>query len=124
MVDVHNPLDLTPIANAAITAAVARTILEADEVDVGIVGLVPMTDTLETLPAGPGHGEDLARPDAIAAVLAAVAGDDQALGVRGRRGPLYAPCRRLRAAGIPVLATADAATRVLAAWCDATVGRG
>jgi len=39
-------------------------------------------------------------------------------------GPLYDPwADHLRAAGIPVLATADAATRVLAAWCDATVAR-
>ncbi len=122
VVDVHNPLDLTPIANAAITDAVARAILDADEVDVGILGLVPMTDTLDTLPAGPGHAEDLARPDAIADVLARLWQETTKPWVCVvDAGPLYDPwIERLRATGIPVLATADAATRVLAAWCDAT----
>jgi hypothetical protein len=36
-------------------------------------------------------------------------------------GTLYGPfVDRLSAAGIPVLATADAATRALGAWCEAT----
>jgi hypothetical protein len=37
-------------------------------------------------------------------------------------GQPYAPLvDRLTAEGIPVLATADAATRALAAWCEATL---
>ncbi len=120
VVDVHNPLDLTPIANAAITAAVARVILEAPETDVGIVGIVPMTDTIETLPPGEGHGEDHAREGAIADVLAAAWRETAKPWVCVvDAGSLYAPFTdRLAAAGIPVLATADAATRALAAWCD------
>lgn len=120
VVDVHNPLDLTPIANAAITAAVARVILEAPETDVGIVGIVPMTDTIETLPPGEGHGEELAREGAIADELAAAWRETAKPWVCVvDAGSLYAPFTdRLAAAGIPVLATADAATRALAAWCD------
>jgi hypothetical protein len=118
-VDVHNPLDLTPIANAAITAAAARAILEADEVDLGILGVVPMTDTLETLPPGPDHAEDLGRDGALAAEL------ERLWRATAKpwvcvidAGALYQPLvERLGAAGIPVLATADAATRALAAWC-------
>ena len=69
----------------------------ADEVDVGIVGLVPMTDTLETLPPGPGprrgprppgRGRRGPRPP--------VARDDQAVGRRGGRGPALCPVRRPR----------------------------
>jgi len=125
VVDVHNPLDLTPIANAAITESVVRTILDADEVDVGIVSLVPMTDTLDTLPPGPVHEEDLARPDAVAAGLIRLWHETAKPWVFVvDAGPLYAPfVDRLEAEGIPVLATADAAARVLEAWCDATVGR-
>jgi acyl-CoA synthetase (NDP forming) len=123
VVDLHNPLDLTPIANAAITTDVARVILEADEVDVGIVGLVPMTDTIETLEPGPGHGEDLDRPGAIASALIALWRETTRPWVCVvDAGPLYGPLiERLGAAGIPVLATADAATRALGAWCEATV---
>jgi acyl-CoA synthetase (NDP forming) len=119
VVDVHNPLDLTPIANAAITGAVARAILAADEVDVGIVGIVPMTDTIDTLPPGAGHGEDLGRDGAIAAELGrAWADTTKPWVVVVDAGSLYAPfAEALAGHGIPVLATADAATRVLAAWC-------
>ncbi|HYO41996.1 MAG TPA: acetate--CoA ligase family protein [Candidatus Limnocylindrales bacterium] len=120
VVDIHNPLDLTPIANAAITADVVRVILGAAETDTGIVGIVPMTDTIETLPPGDGHGEDLARDGALADVLAAAWRETAKPWVCVvDAGPLYAPfTERLAEAGIPVLATADAATRALAAWCD------
>ena len=123
VVDLHNPLDLTPIANAAITTEVARVILEADETDVGIVGVVPMTDTLETLEPGPGHGEDLDHPGAIASTLADLWQSTTKPWVCVvDAGPLYGVfVDRLGAAGIPVLGTADAAARALDAWCAATV---
>jgi acyl-CoA synthetase (NDP forming) len=126
VVDVHNPLDLTPIADGAIYEAVARTVLEADEVDVGLVGIVPVTDTLDALPAGPGHPEDLARPDAVAARLARLWRETTKPWVAVvDAGPLYDPfTARLAAAGIPTFGTADAATRALAAFCDAAIGRG
>ncbi len=125
VVDVHNPLDLTPIARAAVAGAAARVILEADEVDAAIVGAVPMADSIETLPAGEGHGEDLARPGAIADVLVDLWRTTTKPWVAVvDAGALYDPFRdRLAAAGIPVLGTADAATRALAAWCDATAHR-
>ena len=124
VVDVHNPLDLTPIANAAITVAVARVILEAPETDIGILGIVPMTDTIDTLPPGDGHGEDLAREGALADLLAAAWRETAKPWVCVvDAGSLYAPFTdRLAEAGIPVLATADAATRALAAWCDGGLG--
>ncbi len=121
LVDLRNPLDLTPIGNAAITGAVARTILEADEVDVGIVGIVPLTDTFETLEPGPGHDEDLDRPGAVVSTLAGLWAETAKPWVCVvDAGALYDPLiDRLGAAGIPVLATADAGTRVLGAWCEA-----
>jgi acyl-CoA synthetase (NDP forming) len=122
VVDVHNPLDLTPIAGARIAGAAARIILEADEIDAAIVGAVPMADSIETLPAGEGHAEDLTRPGALADVLAELWRTTSKPWVAVvDAGPLYDPFReRLAAAGIPVLGTADAATRALGAWCDAT----
>ncbi len=126
VVDVRNPLDLTPIADARVVGESMRTILASDEVDAGILGLVPMTDTLDTLPAGEGHDEDLSLPGALADVVADLwrATTKPWIAVVDA-GPLYDPFRdRLTAAGVPVLGTADAATRVLAAWCDATVPEG
>ena len=122
VVDLHNPLDLTPIANAPVTGAVGRAILDDGSVDVGILGVVPMTDTLETLEPGPGHSEDLDRPGAIASALADLWRETTKPWVAVvDAGPLYGPfIDRLTAAGIPVLATADGATRALGAWCEAT----
>ncbi len=121
VVDVHNPLDLTPIADARIVGETARIILAADEVDAGIVGIVPMTDTIDGLPAGEGHDEDLARPGAVADVVARLwhATTKPWVAVVDA-GPMYEPLRtRLLEAGVPVLGTADAATRALGAWCEA-----
>ena len=122
VVDLHNPLDLTPIADAAITAAVGRAILAAEDIDVGIVGIVPMTDTLETLEPGAGHDEDLDRPGAIASTLTRLwrETDKPWVCVVDAGSQYGAFIDRLSAAGIPVLATADAATRALDAWCDAS----
>jgi acyl-CoA synthetase (NDP forming) len=123
VVDVHNPLDLTPIADAQTVAAAARIILGSDAVDVGVLGLVPMTDALDTLQAGPGHGDDLDRPDGLAAMVADLWRTTTKPWIAVvDAGPLYDPLReRLSAAGVPVLGTADAATRVLQAWCEATL---
>ncbi|HEY5627865.1 MAG TPA: CoA-binding protein, partial [Candidatus Limnocylindrales bacterium] len=122
VVDVRNPLDLTPIADASVVGSAMREILAWDGVDVGILGLVPMTDTLDTLPPGEGHGEDLGRPGALADVVADLWRTTAKPWIAVvDAGPLYDPLRdRLTAAGIPVVGTADAAARVLAAWCDAT----
>jgi acyl-CoA synthetase (NDP forming) len=122
VVDVHNPLDLTPIADAGILGEAARIILGADEVDAGVVGVVPMTDLLDALPAGMREGEDLDRAGGLASVIGDVwrATAKPWIGVIDA-GALYDPLRdRLAAAGVPVLGTADAATRALAAWADAT----
>ena len=70
VVDVHNPLDLTPMTGDAAYEDVVRAVLEADGVDVGLVGCVPLTAALNTLPAGAGHREDLAQADVIALRLA------------------------------------------------------
>jgi acyl-CoA synthetase (NDP forming) len=120
VVDVHNPLDLTPIADAAITEAVVRVVIGAPETDLGIVGIVPMADTIDTLPRGDGHDEDLERAGALADRLATVwRTTDKPWVCVVDAGALYGPfADRLAEAGIPVLATADAATRALAAWCD------
>ena len=91
--------------------------------DLGILGLVPMTDALDTLAAGPGHAEDLDREGGLASVVAELWRTTTKPWVAVvDAGPLYDPLReRLGEAGVPVLGTADAATRVLNAWCDATV---
>ena len=69
VVDVHNPLDVTPMADDAAFVAMAEAVLASPGVDVGVVGIVPLTAALATLAPGPGHAEDMAAAMAVAAGL-------------------------------------------------------
>ncbi len=115
VVDVHNPLDATPVADDAAFAALAETILAAPGVDVGVVGIVPLTAALRTLPPGPDHAEDLAAADAIASLLVDLwRRTTRAWVAIVDAGPLYDPfAAALEAGGIPVFRTADRAMRAL-----------
>ncbi|MBI4676070.1 MAG: acetate--CoA ligase family protein [Elusimicrobia bacterium] len=58
IIDVRNPLDVTPMANDAALIKLADAALSSDEVDVLLLSPVPLTPAMQTLPAGPGHPED------------------------------------------------------------------
>jgi acyl-CoA synthetase (NDP forming) len=70
VVDVHNPLDLTPMADDATFEAAVRAVLDDGGVDMGVVGIVPFTTALQTLPAGIVPGEDVAAAGSVARRLA------------------------------------------------------
>jgi acyl-CoA synthetase (NDP forming) len=122
VVDVHHPIDLTPIGNGAIYEDVARTLLEADEVDVGLVGIVPVTDTLESLGPEVGGDEDPGAPDAVAPRLVRLFHATRKPWVAVvDAGPLYDPfVAILEDGGVPTFRTADAALRALATYCAIT----
>jgi acyl-CoA synthetase (NDP forming) len=122
VVDVHNPLDATPMTGDASFAALAEAILASPEVDVGVVGIVPLTATLRTLPRAaavgsppPAHDEDLAAPDAVAALLVDLwHRTTKAWVAIVDAGPLYDPfAAALEAGGMPMFRTADRAMRAL-----------
>ncbi|MDT8340366.1 MAG: acetate--CoA ligase family protein [Longimicrobiales bacterium] len=111
----RNPLDVTPILGDGGFVAAVERVLADPGVDVAVVGLVPLTPALQTLPGG---GEDLRAPGAVAEGLAA-------LWRRSRKpwvvavdaGPAYDPLRvALASSGVPVFTSADRAVRALAAW--------
>lgn len=115
VVDVHNPLDLTPIMNDEGYEAAVRRVLEDDHVDVGVIGCVPATAALNTLPASAAHGEDLEREDSIAGRLLRLKAESPKPWVAViDAGAVYDPlARRLEAGGIPTFRAADRALRVL-----------
>jgi acyl-CoA synthetase (NDP forming) len=124
IVDVHNPLDVTPILDDAAYEDAVQAILDDPAVDVGIVGCVPLTPALSTLPPAPEHQEDLRRPDALAGRLARVfAASPKAWVAVVDAGPPYDPLARLlEERGIPVFRTVDRAMRVLERYCGWRVG--
>ncbi len=115
VVDVHNPLDATPMAGDEAFAALVEAVLASPEVEVGVVGVVPLTAAMRTLPPGAEHAEDLAAPDAVAARLVGLwRRTTKAWVAVVDAGSLFDPfADALAAGGIPVFRTADRAMRAL-----------
>jgi acyl-CoA synthetase (NDP forming) len=126
IVSIRNPIDLTPILGDADYEAVTRAILEDPGVDVAVVGCVPMTGAIVTLPAGPGHGDDIRHPDSIVARLLRVRQESRKPWVAVvDAGRLYDPmAQALEDGGIPTFRTADRALRLFGLWCRARLAAG
>ena len=121
VVDVHNPIDLTPMTGDEAYADTVRAVVGDPDFDAAVVGIVPLTAALNTLPAGPGHHEDVSRPGGIVARLAALAREGGAPWVVVvDAGAIYDPmARALEASGIPTFRAADRALRLLNVFGEA-----
>ena len=113
IVGARNPLDVTPIAGDAAFAEAAELLLSDPAVDVGLVGCVPLTGALRTLPE---EGTDgLAGTDAVAARLGRIWTETEKAWVAVvDAGALYDPfAARLEELGIPTFRSVDRALRLL-----------
>jgi acyl-CoA synthetase (NDP forming) len=115
LVDVHNPLDVTPMAGDTAFAEIVALLLADDQVDAAVVGCVPMTGALSTLPAGSGYREDLGAAESVVSRLAALRQISRKPWVAVvDAGALYDPmAAALERESIPTFRTADRAVRVL-----------
>jgi acyl-CoA synthetase (NDP forming) len=120
-----NPFDATPILDDAAFAEAVRLVLDDDGVDVVIAGCVPLTGALETLPAGPGHEEDISREDSVVSRLVGLARRSRKpLAAVVDAGPLFdAMLHELRRCGVPTFRTVDRALRIVGALEQAARGR-
>jgi acyl-CoA synthetase (NDP forming) len=124
IVSVRNPLDVTPMMEDGGFAEAARAILEDPAVDVGIVGCVPLTGSLQTLPQAADHLEDLEAEEAVAQRLielfrAILKPWVAVVDAGSAYDPLVA---RLEAGGVPTFRSADRALRLLGRYCTASLG--
>jgi acyl-CoA synthetase (NDP forming) len=119
VVDIHNPIDLTPMAGDAAFADTVLAVLEDSNVDVGIVGCVPLTAALNTLPRGDGHGDDVSREDSTAMRLVQLKNQIAKPWVAVvDSGALYDPMVRvLEEKWIPTFRTADRALELFNIFC-------
>lgn len=122
VVDVVHPFDLSPMTGDAAFVACVRALLEDEHVDAGVVGVVPLTAALETLPRGPGHDEDLTAADAVAAGLVRLRQESHKPWIAVvDAGSAYDPlAARLEAFRIPTFRSVDRALRAFAIWCGIT----
>jgi acyl-CoA synthetase (NDP forming) len=125
IVDVHNPLDLTPMTTDAGYEDVMRSMLGDENVDVGLVGCVPMTPALKTLAPGPDHPEDLRTEDGVIARMHKVKNSTPKAWVAVvDAGPIYDEMARLlKAHEIPTFRTADRAMRLFQRFCETRLSR-
>ncbi len=116
--DVHNPLDVTPVADDAVFCGCAAAIVDDPGVDCAVLSNVPMTPAQQTLPSGPGSPEDFLRPGSFARrVVEIFRSSDKPMVVNIDAGELYTPLASfLEAEGIPVFRRADEAVRFLRAF--------
>jgi acyl-CoA synthetase (NDP forming) len=116
IVDVHNPLDATPITPTDRYAAMAQAMADDPGADVVLVAGVPATPFLDTLPRGEGHREDVEGEGGLATRLAAVfRATEKPVVFSVDSGTLYDPLvQAMRRAGLPTFRRVDRATRALA----------
>ncbi len=114
IVDVRNPMDLTPMADEAVYDEIVRAALKDDGVDAVIVSCVPLAPELRTLES------QLGDP----AAFPSLCGGWQDCGGKPilfvcDAGPLFDPlASAVRAAGLPVFRAADEAILALGAWLN------
>ena len=123
IVDVHNPLDLTPMTNDANYEQAIRIMLSSPDVEVGMVGVVPLSAAITTVAKDPlhsdAHREDITRDDALCSRLERIMNDTSKAWLTViDSGTVYDPlAARLEERGIPVFRSADRALKMLNAFC-------
>jgi acyl-CoA synthetase (NDP forming) len=124
VVAVGNPVDLTPIMDDEPYETAVRAVLDDSQVDVAIVGCVPLTGALETLPRAADHGEDVRDARSIASRLAARFRDSNKAWVAVVDGGAHfdAMAAQLEDDGVPTFRTADRALRMFEAYCASRLG--
>lgn len=120
IVQVRNPLDVTPMSDDAAFERAVRLVLSDENVDVGFVGCVPLTPALDTLSAGRADDDQPESDQTIAGRLARLHREsEKAWVVSVDGGAPYDPLvRRLERAGVPVFRRADRALRLLSRFCQ------
>jgi len=125
VVDAHNPLDLTPMADDAAYDEAVLAVMQDENVDIGIVGCVPMTGALNTLSRDDRHDENIDREDSVVQRLLRLNDKIAKPWVAVvDAGVLYDPmAARLEDAAIPTFRTADRALRLFDVFCEAKTSR-
>lgn len=113
--DVHNPLDVTPMADDATFCGCVQALLEDEQVDGAVISCVPMTASLQTLPPGEVHGENIYAEDSLAGRLIRIFKTaEKPFVVNIDAGRLYdALCDYLEKNGVPVFRNCDRAVRFM-----------
>ena len=113
--DVHNPLDVTPVADDAAFSGCAEAVIDDPSVDCAVISPVPMTPAMQTLaPSAEGRAGILDPGSFAQRIIALFRRTDKPFVVNVDAGKVYDPlCDLLDEAGIPVFRRSDEALRFL-----------
>ncbi len=122
--DVHNPLDVTPMADDATFCGCVEAILADERVDCAVISCVPMTAALQTLPPAGEHGENIYAEDSLAARLIRIfRASEKPFVVNIDAGRLYDPlCEHLEKQGLPVFRNCDKAVAFMRKYITGRLG--
>lgn len=125
IVTLANPLDTNPMMPDVPYGDSFAAIINDDNVDLGILGIVPLTGALTTLPKSDSHREDFENESSVVARAGAIWRQNRKPWVAVvDAGEMYdAMVRRLEELGIPAFRSADRALRMLSVWSDRQMGR-
>jgi len=118
IVSVHNPVDLTPIMNDELYGSAVEALLRDPGVDAAVIGCVPLTAALATLPKGSGHGEDFTKGGGLATrLLSLFRAQGKPFVVVVDSGSMYdAFAQWFEDHGMPCFRSADRAMRLFGRW--------
>jgi acyl-CoA synthetase (NDP forming) len=116
IVDVHNPVDATPVTPTEKYVGIAQALAEDPGVDALVVAGVPATPFLDSLGRGEGHREDAEGEKGLATLLARFfRATAKPVVFSVDSGAFYDPLvAAMRRSGLPTFRRVDRATRALA----------
>jgi acyl-CoA synthetase (NDP forming) len=123
IVDVKNPLDITPMASDAAIGRVTELALSSGEFGAVLLSMVPLTPAMNTLPkCGADYPDDLER-SFLKGTAECVRREGKPLIFCVAAGPLYEPYREYaQALGIPVFISADRAALIYRKYLKYVLG--
>ena len=115
IVNIRNPLDLTPMADDQTFYQCAKAVLEDERIDCALISMVPLAPSLQTLQKGLSPDDDIHSPESIGQRLIKLSKScKKPFVVSVDAGSLYDPLvKMLEEGGIPTFRSADRAIRVL-----------
>ncbi len=125
LLDIHNPLDVTPVADDRTFCECARALVESPEVDCAVISNVPFSAALSTLPGDEDPNEYFSRPGCFAQrTVELFNSTDKPIVVNIDAGDLYTPLANyLEGRGMPVFRRADQAISFLREYVGHRLGQ-
>ncbi|MHB8095551.1 MAG: acetate--CoA ligase family protein [Candidatus Aminicenantales bacterium] len=115
LLDVRNPVDVTPVARDDTFFACTQAVIEDANVDCAVISPLPMTTAMQTIPPREGGTEGITHPDSFAQkIIPYFLTASKPFVVVIDAGKTYDPFRELlEQAGIPVFRRCDEAIRFM-----------